>query len=945
MKGAPTGPTLFAVGAAAFLATCAVLTLLSSDEASDTDLALQGRTLVGKRSSSTLQAGSAECHNSHSDMECWGYKKVGMCQRTHQKWMRQHCALTCGFCDVPEATADAAAAAADLERSVEKEMAGDMEKLKTDLNAISDVDAKSPVEADLERDDKTLWGCRKHSDCKSGEYCYDGWIYNECTKCSKYPAGKCKHPIDKSCSVCDPTTTTPKPTTTTEPPPEKCEASDCNNHGTASGNRPDCSCTCDKGFEGEFCGAPKPTTTTTKKPTTTTTVTTTTVTTTTETPKPAPFWFGCAEGSDYKRLRTDWQKLTSEEKDLYFKAVNKLKTEGQYELFVRIHGDLYNKAYAHGTSGFLPWHRKFLLEYENALRASLGEESQCITIPYWDWAEQMKECDGDTCSTWLEGNPIIADFGGGGRAGTSATEGGEMAGCMQDGPFAGWSAFLYNGWHDKPKDHCLSRSVEMKKYGSDGSRMDDFSGHFELLKQMTDAPDYKTYSQKIEGMPHAMPHNNLIGHMRSFISPFDPLFFSHHAMVDKMWAIWQDCHDYDKVDYTKGTMSPDPNHYEARTCQGSSGTFNWGQETWGNACYRKHKGLDDLARGQWPNVGVLDKQKEFPFEEKMLGPIKTGKLVHSGGELGVHWMSDEFDTPMPFWYPGDFLSQHQGYASGQPTELINMCSEKGKKLIPTWTVDDCTPRLYLSTTHLPGGGVRYIPDDFEAHFNEQGPDIHKLVKEICTIEPPQIEGMSLSLEKQMQHFKGTVIKTKSTSAADLERLPANAMVLDMESDHMKKACGELPSKSLHPKTQSTFEALKEKLVEMPCVQSGNCQKEEISQCLKDGPVKKECEMTYKPENRKKIKHMPEKAFMGLKCHHETCAEAKEKMKKIWMSLSDKNTADNMPSDVKVECEKKFCFSPCVELFSPGETLPEDPDAEKLAKDSLSNAPPPKVETP
>ena len=103
--------------------------------------------------------------------------------------------------------------------------------------------------------------------------------------------------------------------------------------------------------------------------------------------------FAGAHGTGYTRLCTDWQKLTTEEKEPYFKAVNKLRETGQYATFVRIHRDLYNKAYAHGTSGFLPWHRKFLFEYENAVRASSGEESQCITIPYWDWAEQMAECD------------------------------------------------------------------------------------------------------------------------------------------------------------------------------------------------------------------------------------------------------------------------------------------------------------------------------------------------------------------------------------------------------------------------------------------------------------------------------------------------------------------------------------------------------------------------
>merc|ERR1719421_1353367 len=30
-------------------------------------------------------------------------------------------------------------------------------------------------------------------------------------------------------------------------------------------------------------------------------------------------------------------------------------------------------------------------------------------------------------------------------------------------------------------------------------------------------------------------------------SPSDPLFWSHHAFIDKIWGIWQDCHGYDEI--------------------------------------------------------------------------------------------------------------------------------------------------------------------------------------------------------------------------------------------------------------------------------------------------------------------------------------------------------------------------------------------------------------
>jgi len=48
----------------------------------------------------------------------------------------------------------------------------------------------------------------------------------------------------------------------------------------------------------------------------------------------------------------------------------------------------------------------------------------------------------------------------------------------------------------------------------------------------------------LEGVPHGSTHNYLGGHMRSFISPADPIFFSHHAYIDKLWAVWQDCHQF-----------------------------------------------------------------------------------------------------------------------------------------------------------------------------------------------------------------------------------------------------------------------------------------------------------------------------------------------------------------------------------------------------------------
>lgn len=45
-----------------------------------------------------------------------------------------------------------------------------------------------------------------------------------------------------------------------------------------------------------------------------------------------------------------------------------------------------------------------------------------------------------------------------------------------------------------------------------------------------------------EAGAHSRPHLFIGGAMNSFASPDDPIFWLHHAMVDKVWTMWQDCH-------------------------------------------------------------------------------------------------------------------------------------------------------------------------------------------------------------------------------------------------------------------------------------------------------------------------------------------------------------------------------------------------------------------
>jgi len=274
--------------------------------------------------------------------------------------------------------------------------------------------------------------------------------------------------------------------------------------------------------------------------------------------EPAPDKY-CAHRCSAKRERKSWTFLTASERSLYIEAVQELYRAGVYTQFVKVHQDGVNDPYAHGSSGFLPWHRKFLMEYENALRC-LAPKFKCVTIPYWNWGEWQYYCneqakkDGVGCTSYdhipanmKADNPnaqsLLKAFGGEGtKGGSGKTFGGTGhhagVGCVRTGPFAGWKDWEGN---------CLTRGVDWRLNDPKNGPLTDRAT---LLRLTTRDDEYGTsagYRSGIQGTPHNMAHNYLGGHMRSMRSPMDPIFFSHHAFVDKNWAVWQDCQDHEDL--------------------------------------------------------------------------------------------------------------------------------------------------------------------------------------------------------------------------------------------------------------------------------------------------------------------------------------------------------------------------------------------------------------
>ncbi|KDR79915.1 hypothetical protein GALMADRAFT_1169475 [Galerina marginata CBS 339.88] len=246
--------------------------------------------------------------------------------------------------------------------------------------------------------------------------------------------------------------------------------------------------------------------------------------------------------------RREWRTLNDTEKASYINAVKCLQAhpaldppfEGpvsRFDEFQAYHVKIADDVHAVGE--FLPWHRLYLKNYENALRSECGYIG---AGPYWDWTQ-----DADATGT-ISKSPIfdpVTGFGGDGVPGTytlppfgndSRITPEVFRGCVQDGPFANYT--LNVGPGKLITQHCLVRGFQ-----------DSFSKYLTTaaVTNTTNLLTFDDFRKEVEGHPftddfrmHDGGHVAVGGEMSNFFSsPGDPLFFLHHANIDRIWWQWQ----------------------------------------------------------------------------------------------------------------------------------------------------------------------------------------------------------------------------------------------------------------------------------------------------------------------------------------------------------------------------------------------------------------------
>jgi tyrosinase len=178
--------------------------------------------------------------------------------------------------------------------------------------------------------------------------------------------------------------------------------------------------------------------------------------------------------------RRDQAALSDIDRSRYLCAFNMINSDGTLGQLVDIHAEMHMQ---HTNARLLPWHRVFLLLFEEALHNYHPD----VCVPYWDWTKPEEQHFPD----WLVG--VL------------------------------------------PTVVTPTRTINVvRSPGSTGSLASIVAGVPTAMART----NYTDFSAPINGV-HGMVHMWVGGTMSdASVSPADPVFWMHHANLDRLWWAW-----------------------------------------------------------------------------------------------------------------------------------------------------------------------------------------------------------------------------------------------------------------------------------------------------------------------------------------------------------------------------------------------------------------------
>ena len=191
-----------------------------------------------------------------------------------------------------------------------------------------------------------------------------------------------------------------------------------------------------------------------------------------------------------------------------------IRDERGYGYFAGLHGLPLPTYCAHNSPLFLPWHRAYLYLFERALQ----DLNAGANLAWWDWSTPQAHRDGmpgpfRRTAARVNRNPLAT-------------------GPVTLGPD---DVMRFRG----DRDNRGAMSDGRQPWTLRDPDLPDELPRSETVRRALLAPTFEDLSAILEGI-HSSVHTWVGGAMTLIsVAAYDPIFWAHHAMVDRLWYLWE----------------------------------------------------------------------------------------------------------------------------------------------------------------------------------------------------------------------------------------------------------------------------------------------------------------------------------------------------------------------------------------------------------------------
>jgi tyrosinase len=182
-----------------------------------------------------------------------------------------------------------------------------------------------------------------------------------------------------------------------------------------------------------------------------------------------------------------------------FAAVKRIADERGFAHHAGIHGLPLPMFCQHGTDVFLPWHRAYLYFFELAVQDQVAQ----VSLPWWDWTSPASHRNGLP------------------RPYAAARPGGRQ-----------------NSLYSAAVPASARRRGQPRTTTRDPGNPARLPTRAEI-ERILETGDFLDFSRQLEDI-HGAIHVWVGGTMGVIAwAAYDPIFWAHHAMIDRLWRLWQ----------------------------------------------------------------------------------------------------------------------------------------------------------------------------------------------------------------------------------------------------------------------------------------------------------------------------------------------------------------------------------------------------------------------